>query len=161
MYFNGLDQASEEADILRCIAKEMDSIADADYRFLILPQKPLTSAILPTLDQILRQRDSVDHNFWKRNGLHQASEEADILRCIAKEMDSIADADYREDMQRLLAFYKVNQEQLNCCIEHDKKGFAPPCFLFDPYPQFLLIRTSSHPPHMPSIRTKIETQNWG
>ena len=45
-----------------------------------------------------------------------------------------------------------------CCIEHDKKGFAPPCFLFDPYPQFLLIRTSSHPPLMPNIRAKIETQ---
>lgn len=58
------------------------------------------------------RRAEMAENFWKRNGLDQASKEEDILYCIVKEMDSIADNDYLKDRERLGDFYKANQEQL-------------------------------------------------
>ena len=51
-------------------------------------------------------------NFWKKNGLDQASKEEDILHCIAKEMDSIADNEYLRDRERLGDIYRTNQKKL-------------------------------------------------
>lgn len=99
-------QLEQAADEIREAIREDRHIADPNGEgYGCYPTKEMEA------DFRVRRREMVE-NFWKRNGLDQASEEADILRCIAKEMDSIADADYREDRQRLLAFYKVNQEQL-------------------------------------------------
>ena len=99
-------QLEQAADEIREAIREDRRIADPNGEgYGCYPTKEMEA------DFRVRRREMVE-NFWKRNGLDQASEEADILRCIAKEMDSIADADYREDMQRLLAFYKVNQKQL-------------------------------------------------
>ena len=51
-------------------------------------------------------------NFWKRNGLDSTSKEEDILHCIVKEMDRIANDDFKNDRERMLASFRANQEQL-------------------------------------------------
>lgn len=58
------------------------------------------------------KRVEMAENFWKRNGLGQASKEEDILYCLVKELDSIADDDYLKDREQLGRFYRVNQKQL-------------------------------------------------
>lgn len=57
------------------------------------------------------RRAEMAENFWRRNGLDQASKEGDILYCIAKEMDSIADDDYLKDREHLGDLYRANQKK--------------------------------------------------
>lgn len=61
------------------------------------------------MDHIFRAEEKeMAERFWKRNGLEQTSEEAEILRCIAREIDSMAWADYGERR----AAYEENKRQL-------------------------------------------------
>lgn len=61
------------------------------------------------MDRIFRAEEKeMAERFWKRNGLEQTSEEAEILRCIAREIDSMAWAEYGERR----AAYEENKRQL-------------------------------------------------
>ena len=62
-----------------------------------------------------------------------------VMGSLLREMEQIKGLPFRETIEtqlELAAVYGYIYVSIYCCIEHDKKGFAPPCFLFDPYPQF-------------------------
>ena len=61
------------------------------------------------MDHIFRAEEKeMAERFWRRNGLDQTSEEEEILQCIAREIDSMAWADYGERR----AAYEENKRQL-------------------------------------------------
>lgn len=55
------------------------------------------------MNRIFRAEEKeMAERFWTRNGLERTSEEDHILRCIAKEIDSMAGADYEESKRQLM-----------------------------------------------------------
>ena len=74
------------------------------------------------MDHIFRAEEKeMAERFWKRNGLDQASEEEEILQCIAREIDSMAGTIYEErtiheeskrQLMELRAAYERNKRQL-------------------------------------------------
>ncbi len=98
-----LEQAGDE---IREAIREERRIADIDSR----------SNRCHTTDEMEERfrtgRVVLAGNFWKRNGLDSTSKEEDILHCIVKEMDRIANDDFKNDRERMLASFRANQEQL-------------------------------------------------
>lgn len=98
-----LEQAGDE---IREAIREERRIADIDSR----------SNRCHTTDEMEERfrtgRAVLAGNFWKRNGLDSTSKEEDILHCIVKEMDRIANDDFKNDRERMLASFRANQEQL-------------------------------------------------
>ena len=71
------------------------------------------------MDRIFRAEEKeMAERFWTRNRLDQASEEEEILQCIAREIDSMAGTVYEESKNRLTeletlrAAYEENKRQL-------------------------------------------------
>ena len=111
------DDEAELCEQLEAVSDEIKEAVRAGHQ-IKTPTRHYSYAchVTEEMDRIFRAEEKeMAERFWTRNGLRQTSEEEEILRCIAREIDSMEGTVYEESKSQLTelrAAYRENERQL-------------------------------------------------